>query len=552
MRRRIRIATVGTIAVMAIALMSSSAGAATPTAPGNFTANANGGFINLSALKLINLGGGNSSATAQSPGSGGVGTDGATGTGLCLSIGSGPASNSNPCPATGPESTSDAINTTATASESSSSPGTDAPSANCLVPPLSLVLITLEAACGTATATEDAVGNPSASGEGNLASLTVGLGTAVPGLGSLLGNGTLCGSSSSPVASTTTAPTGLLSGLLGTVNGILGSANLPILSGSLSSGPLSSVCGIISGLTSELPIVGGLLSNATAATTLLSVTIGDSTSNISSAVATAPSGTAGAPGSVAVGDDLVTTTATTEGVDVDLLGMLDIKVLPNTASVTIDTTTGYVTATNAVTGLLSVTQGAGLPTIIAIPDLSSLLSNVLNALNIGGLINPQLTTLLASTSSGVGTTTGSATAADLELNVLDGLVILNLGDATASASSTAPVGSPLVTSPAVTPPIVTSAAVTPAAPAAVVPNVTTVHTGEFWSGSLPIFLLSGMGLAGIVMIARRRVFSVARSITPFARHSASGSVGGPPPGPASGTSSVPPPVSGPARRQPPL
>jgi hypothetical protein len=204
--------------------MSSSAGAAsTPTAPGNFTANANGGFINLSALNLINLGGGNSSATAQSPGSGGVGTDGATGTGLCLALGSGPSSDANPCPATGPGSSADALNTTATASETSSSPGTDSPAPNCLVPPLSLVLITLEAACGRATATEDSAGNPTANGEGDLASLTVSLGAAVPGLGSLLGNGTLCSSSSSPVSSTSsTTPTGLVSGLLGTVDSLLG------------------------------------------------------------------------------------------------------------------------------------------------------------------------------------------------------------------------------------------------------------------------------------------------------------------------------------------
>jgi hypothetical protein len=39
-----------------------------------------------------------------------------------------------------------------------------------------------------------------------------------------------------------------------------------------------------------------------------------------------------------------------------------------------------------------------------------------------------------------------------------------------------------------------------------------VHTGEFWSGTLPIVLLVGMGLAGALLIGRRRILSVARSI----------------------------------------
>jgi hypothetical protein len=125
-----------------------------------------------------------------------------------------------------------------------------------------------------------------------------------------------------------------------------------------------------------------------------------------------------------------------------------------------------------------------------------------------------------------------------------GAIFVTLGQTalTAANNNAAPaiVTAPLVT-PAVTP--------APAAAAPTVAGVTTVHTGEFWAGSLPIFLVSGMGLAGLMLIARRRVFSVARALTPFTRHSAYGSAGGPPPGPASGTSSVPPPVSGPARRQ---
>jgi hypothetical protein len=51
----------------------------------------------------------------------------------------------------------------------------------------------------------------------------------------------------------------------------------------------------------------------------------------------------------------------------------------------------------------------------------------------------------------------------------------------------------------------------------VVPNVTTVHTGEFWSGTLPIILLAGMALAGALLIGRRRILTAARSINPLTR-----------------------------------
>jgi hypothetical protein len=43
--------------------------------------------------------------------------------------------------------------------------------------------------------------------------------------------------------------------------------------------------------------------------------------------------------------------------------------------------------------------------------------------------------------------------------------------------------------------------------------VTTVHTGEFWAGPLPIVLMAGMGLAGLLLIGRRRVASFTRSLT---------------------------------------
>jgi hypothetical protein len=50
-----------------------------------------------------------------------------------------------------------------------------------------------------------------------------------------------------------------------------------------------------------------------------------------------------------------------------------------------------------------------------------------------------------------------------------------------------------------------------------VPNVTAVHTGEYWAGPLPIVLLAGMGLAGLALIGRRRIASAARTLHPLSR-----------------------------------
>ena len=85
---------------------------------------------------------------------------------------------------------------------------------------------------------------------------------------------------------------------------------------------------------------------------------------------------------------------------------------------------------------------------------------------------------------------------------------LNLGDVSVHGSSTA-----------ATPAVATSPAsrATATAVATAVPNVTSVHTGEYWAGPLSVVALVAMGLAGLGLIARRRVVSLARSFPPFAR-----------------------------------
>jgi hypothetical protein len=503
MRGGIRIATVGLVILTVVAALTSTAGAA--TAP-TYTVSANGGFISLSLLNnAVGLSGAGSAVSAGS----GAATA-ASGTGLCLEVGS----TTNPCPTTATSTLPSGaiIDTTQRASAASaSSTGTPTPASGCLLPTTSVVLVTLAAACGTASASQDASGNATASSEGNLANLSVGLG-ALTGLSGL--TGTLC-SSGSPA--TTPAP---VATLLGDIDTLLTGAGLPALSGTL-----TSVCAILGALSSTaggLGTLASLLTSLTGTSALLTVAAGQSNSTITHSV------------DAANGDNLETVTAVAQGVEINLLGLLTLQITPNSTSVTIDTTTGIVQQPTAQTGVLSIAVGGEAPTTIPLPDLSSTLQNILTSLGLTGVINPQLTTVAESTTSlSSDQRSGTANSADLNLNLLGGLAVLNIGDASVAASSVAAVPASVVTP---TP--------TPAAAPTPVPGVTTVHTGEYWAGWLPIVLISGMAVGGLMLITRRRMFSAVTSILPFARHSASGSTGGLPPGPASGTSSVPPPVSG--------
>jgi hypothetical protein len=76
-----------------------------------------------------------------------------------------------------------------------------------------------------------------------------------------------------------------------------------------------------------------------------------------------------------------------------------------------------------------------------------------------------------------------------------------------------------------------------------------VHTGEYWDGGLPVLLFGLSLLAGIGLVTRRRASQLLRSMISFARPAVP-SAGGRPPGRTTGTSSVSPLVSGPARRLP--
>jgi hypothetical protein len=500
MKGRIRIATVGVMVAMMVTAMTSSAGASSVS---TWNVGANGGFISLSLLHAIGLTGGTSEADATSAPSAE-----AFGDGLCVSL----AESTNPCPTKPGDATGQALgysqSAVQTGANGSAVPSPGSASGNCLVPVTNVLVVTLSAACGIASASEDDAGNPTATGTGYLANLSVGL-----SLGDLLGTnnlgslplvGSLCPSGTAPAASstgttgTTPAAGTPLAGLLGTVNTLLGGAGLSSLLGtSVASGssPLAPVCSILNGLVSELTGAAGVsnLLNLNANTNIITINVGRSDSTVTTS------------GSV------VTAEATQKSVDINLLGLLDIQVTPTSATVSVDRSTGIATP-SFTNGVLQVTQGTGVPTIVTLPVVSNLLDSLLSSLNVSGLLDglvgPDFNVLGGST-TGAGTTSATATSGILDLSLLNGLVALNFGDATARGSSTS-----------ATPGPVTEASVTPNAPAAVVPtvpaavpNVTTVHTGEFWAGTLPIILLSGMGLAGITLVGRRRFIEVARTLS---------------------------------------
>jgi hypothetical protein len=40
-----------------------------------------------------------------------------------------------------------------------------------------------------------------------------------------------------------------------------------------------------------------------------------------------------------------------------------------------------------------------------------------------------------------------------------------------------------------------------------------MHTGEYWPGTAPVFVLAGTSLAGLLLIGRRRIVSLVRSFS---------------------------------------
>jgi hypothetical protein len=398
--------------------------------------------------------------------------------------------------------------------------------------PLHAGIINVDVSCGTASASEDASGNPTATGTGSLANVSVSLSLSnvlqnFMGLTNLSSVSGICSGVSA--ANTTGGSNGAgldptLTSLLGSVNGVLGSVPLvgsSVAAGSDTTGACSLLGGLLNGLSGSSSGAGlGVL------TGILNQLLGLAGGN-AAAIAPLTINVGGSTTSVSTNGNVVTDSAAQRAIEVNLFGLADLQVAPTTASVALDRSTGVVTPScNA--GVLSYSVGGGAQQFLnqltaltstlnqLLGQLSSTLDQLTAALSslIGQLISYQTPGNLLNCQTSSPGAKASANVGVLNVGLLTGLmggIGVNVGDVTVSGSAT-------TATPA------TAAAVTPAAPAAapatapaVVPNVTTVHTGEFWSGSLPIILLAGMGLAGALLIGRRRILSVARSINPLTR-----------------------------------
>lgn len=521
MKGRIRIAAAGLVVMTVLTAMTSTAGAATVS---QWNVTGNGGFVSLDLLNTLQLAGGGSEADANS---GPVAE--AEGTGLCADT----AVTTNPCPTSATSDASgNALHSTQEAvAHGSGVTATPTGASGCTVP-LNAGIINVDVSCGTASASEDANGNPTATGTGSLAGVSVSLSLAdvLQNFMGLTNLSSVSGICSGVTAANTTGgsnTSGLdptLTNLLGTANGLLGS--VPLVGSSVAAGSdTTGACSIIGGLLNS---VSGSSSSAGLGvlTGILDQLLGLAGGNAAS-IAPLTINVGGSTTSVSTNGNVVTDSAEQRAIEVNLFGLADLQVAPTTASVALDRSTGVVTPScNA--GVLSYSVGSGAQQFLNLTALTSTLNQLLGQLSstldqltaalsslIGELVNYQTPGNLLNCQTSSPGPKASADVGVLNVGLLSGLmggIGVNVGDVSVSGSAT-------VATPA------TAAAVTPAAPAAappaaapaVVPNVTTVHTGEFWSGSLPIILLAGMGLAGALLIGRRRILTVARSINPLSR-----------------------------------
>jgi hypothetical protein len=519
MRGGNRIAAVGLMVLMVVCAMSSTAGAATS----QWNVGSNGGFVSLDLLNQLQFAGGGSEADASS-----APVAEASGTGACLST----ASSTNPCPVSASSSLSGVTFSSTQDAVASGAGATATPTGSSSCPiPLNTGLINVNVACGTASASEDGSGNPSASGTGSLANVAISLsltdvlqsilGGSLPSASSVCDD--VAAASTTPGSNTNPLAPGVQS-VLTSVNGIL-PPNLGLNPTSVAGGSsVSGECSILSGLLTQIDAASGSSAVTGEITGILNQVLGLTGAN---AVSVQPLSIdlGGSTSSVSASGNVVTDSVTQHAVDVNLFGLADLQVAPTTAAVALDRSTGTVTPScNA--GLVSYSTNGSLPTFVNITQLTTLVNQILAQVGassaLGSALGSLLTgiidynpdgNLLTCDTSAPGTT-ASAKVGVLNLGLLaalEGGIGLNVGDVSVTGSST--VATPAVaTTPATTPAVPVAAA----APAAV-PNVTSVHTGEYWAGTLPIILMAGMGLAGVLLIGRRRIASFARSFNPTNR-----------------------------------
>jgi hypothetical protein len=496
-----------------VGALSSSAGAQPAS---QWSVQGNGGFVSLNLLSTLQVAGGGSEADAS-----GVPVAEASGTGACLST----AAASNPCPTSATSSLSgDALDSTQDAVAKGNSATATPTGANSCPIPLDTGLLNVNVVCGSASASEDANGNPTATGTGSIASasLSLSLTNVLQGIlgGSLPAASSICGSapaaSTNPGSNTSPLP-GPVQSLLGTVNGIL-PANMALNPTSVAGGSdTAGECSVVSGLLTQLNAAGG--SQVTGVLTgILNQVLGLTGAN-ASAVQPLSITLGGSTSSVSTSGNTVTDSVLQRALEVNLFGLADLQVAPTTAAVALDRSSGTVTPScNA--GVVSYATNGSLPTFVNVQQVDALVNQILQTLgSTGASLSSALQTLLGdlitydpsgnllTCDTSAPGTSASAKVGVLNLGLLSGLmggIGLELGDVSVSGSSTVAA-------------VATSPATSPAASPGVVPNVTSVHTGEFWAGTLPIVLMAGMALAGIMLIGRRRVATAARTLLPISR-----------------------------------
>ena len=331
-------------------------------------------------------------------------------------------------------------------------------------------VLTLAAGCGSADAAVDDNGLPSSDATGSVGSAGLGAGGL---LSQVIQSGT-------PVVTT--------------LQGVFGM--LPTI-------PVGGVS--LGGLLTELG------ASAVSTTGLVSVAAGSTTSTVATTATT------------------VTATSTDSGANIGLLTgagadggpLLDIRVGAATSTSTLDRGTAAATAV-ADPGLVTVTFGTaltGVQTVTVAPGQSqTFLSGtpLASTVDVGAGAVTQGTGQASSTAHGV--------TLDL-LQGVDGGVDIDLATSTTAVAGVAPATTAAVT-PTTTAPSVTPTTVAPAAPA-VVPGVTTVHTGEPWGGSWPVVVLAVA--IGLVLVYRRRLALVLPAVARSGHRAATprpGGVGG--------------------------
>lgn len=502
-----------------IGALSSSAGASTTS----WNAKASAGALDVTLLgQKLELAGGVTEADANS-----TALAEAIGTGLCISSGT-----PGPCPTNLTSATGQSLDTTQKAIQQGD--GTTAKGPVCVGTVPAAPLATIGVGCGNASATE-ASGNPTAEGDGSIldaSALNITMGNALNAMGISLPTGSPCAGTSAPAASSSpgsgssSLPAPAAS-LLDTANTIISTLKLPTLNPTTVSqnSPQDSTCSILGGLANQVsivpvlgPLVGGLVTgnsnalNTAMGTSLLDVTAVEAKSTVTTSTNSS-------------GDTVETAYSRGDTLGVNILGgMLDIKVVPAVATATVDRTTGKASS-SCTPGLVQVTVNNGTPNIVSLQPLGDALNQILDQLEASAL-KPLLDALLQVPDPGIlscdapvnsaagdsSSVTGGIFNATLipAAGMPGGLLTLKVNDVTASASSTSATPTSPATSPSQTPSATPAANPVPAAPAAV-PNVTSVHTGEFWAGTLPIILMIGMALAGSLLIGRRKVMALARN-----------------------------------------